>query len=373
MSITRLRVLTPEALDAVAANLVNTPSSQLGTAVANKAGTGTPTTTGVVTATGNSLMQRDSAGRSQVATPSASADIATKGYVDTAVGGYILTSAKGANSGVASLDSTGKIPASQIAISFPRNLGSGTAYPGTKNTGDTFTHTGLNSLMRWDGAQWVQAGRSTVATRTARDTMLSTYSADIPLGFTTTQLDYHWIWRKDRIGWIYAGVEANNSIYPNEVNEGPTFMYQSLNQTVPFQTTTQIGGFSYLPAADASITDTEREIVTWDGTANKWTIHDRCVVSIVAFCYSSVPYAGSVLFMLNPPGGGNVIPIVISNLVHRGTANGYAGWSQLYQTLNHTGYSNKSSSFNLNVVQFNTGSAVATGMNFYVSIQILPG
>jgi hypothetical protein len=41
--------------------------------------------TGYTTADANSFMKRDASGRSQVTTPSASSDIATKGYVDTEV------------------------------------------------------------------------------------------------------------------------------------------------------------------------------------------------------------------------------------------------------------------------------------------------
>jgi len=50
-------------------------------------------------------------------TPTNATDIATKGYVDTGLGTKVNTSAVGANNGVASLDSGGKIPIAQLPAS----------------------------------------------------------------------------------------------------------------------------------------------------------------------------------------------------------------------------------------------------------------
>lgn len=111
---TRVRVLTPEQLDAAAASLVNTAGTLLGTAVSQKAGTSQGTATGVIAANASTLMGRDAAGRSQVATPAVAADIATKGYVDATVTGYVASSAKGVANGVASLNSGGQVPSGQL-------------------------------------------------------------------------------------------------------------------------------------------------------------------------------------------------------------------------------------------------------------------
>lgn len=62
-------------------------------------------------ATGSTIVQRDVNGRTQMADPSAAADVATKNYVDTKA---IPVSQKGISLGVATLDSAGKIPQSQL-------------------------------------------------------------------------------------------------------------------------------------------------------------------------------------------------------------------------------------------------------------------
>lgn len=65
---------------------IDTAHSELDTHVG---GTAAPVHGSAVVATADRLMHRDAAGRSQVATPQAAADIATKGYVDTAVTGRV--------------------------------------------------------------------------------------------------------------------------------------------------------------------------------------------------------------------------------------------------------------------------------------------
>lgn len=367
----RMRIVTPERLDTLVASLVNNATSSTGTAVANHAGTGTPTTTGVVTATANTLMQRDANGRSQIATPSVSADIATKGYVDTTVGGYILTSTKGAASGVASLDSTGHVPAGQIASLFPRNLGSGTAFPTGQNLGDIFTHTGVGSLFRWGGAQWEQASRCSVANRTARDALLNNYKAVLPLGFLVSQADFDWIWRLDQKGWIYAGWEGNgaNTVYSaTSAPSGPQFKYTRTNFSVPHNVGQTPTGWVF---EAANTGDTEREIVTYTGNG-AWTFHDRCAASVVLEAFSDIGSYGSSFLYLYPAGGAFVMPTGNMRDIRHRSASGYPGSGSLSQVLSWDGYVDAGSTFTTGVFQYCADGSSAVAYNLYVSITLHP-
>ncbi len=85
-----------------------------------------------------------------VGSPSLSTDAATKGYVDTEISGidlsgYIPTSQKGANNGVAELDAGGKVPVSQLPsslMSYEGTWNASTNTPtlvdGTGDAGDVY-------------------------------------------------------------------------------------------------------------------------------------------------------------------------------------------------------------------------------------------
>lgn len=370
----RLRVVTPELLDALVANLVNTSSTSTSTAVANHAGTGTATVSGSVSATASSLMQRDANGRSQVATPAVSADIATKGYVDTVASNYVLATDKGSALGVASLDSTAKIPLGQISASFPRNLGSGTAFPTGINLGDLFTHTGLGGAFRWDGVQWAQLGRITVTNRAARDALLSTYGAQMPLGFTVVQSDYRWVWRKDQGGWVLAGFDGGSSYYPASGNLGSSFKYTALNRTVPFNTWTQAAGWSFEGTNAAS---TEREIITYNSAQAVFTVNDRCTVNVQAYAVNDLPGFGSSTVRLHTPAGTSSFPSgVITDIRHRGysgtTGGGYPGNGTVGQSLSWTGPCDAGSTFWCDALQYNTNSGnPSINFNWYLAVTLL--
>lgn len=352
---TRLRVVTPERLDALVANLVNTGGSATGTAVATKAGTGTPTTTGVVTATANSLMQRDASARAQIANPAVGADIANKSYVDTAIATTVLSSTRGAASGVATLDGSALIPVAQIPTTYGRHLGSGTAFPGSHNTGDTYIHTGLGSaLFRWSGAGWEQQSRATCASRTARNTMMTTYGAVMPIGFTVVQTDMRWKWRNDEAGWILAGFDGDGSWASTTGNVGPTFMYQTVNQPIIHGASTAIlKNWTY---HQQGTVDTEREVITYNGSNGLFNINDRCLLAITMSCSSDAGVAGSTRVYLYPPGGNLAFPTgALSSKDHR--MSGYAGAGYMEQTLTWIGYGDPGQSFSVGVDQYNTSSS----------------
>lgn len=112
---------------------------------------------------------------SGVPTPVNNDHIANKAYVDTAVGGNIPLTQKGAANGVATLDSGGKVPVAQLPNSvmeykgtYDASTNTPTLVNGTGNVGDTYrvnvAGAGVNSLnfvvgdyVIYDGAVWQKA------------------------------------------------------------------------------------------------------------------------------------------------------------------------------------------------------------------------
>lgn len=361
----RLRVVTPEALDALVANLVNTGASATGTAVANKAGTGTPTTTGVVTATASTLMQRDAAGRSQIVTPTVGAEIANKTYVDTQVALYVPLTQRGAVSGVATLDSAGFVPAAQMSTVFPRSLGSGTSFPASKNTGDVFTHTGIGCQFRWDGSTWFQAGSCSVATRTARNTLSSTYSSVLPTGFVAVQVDHPYRWRWTPGGWVYDGW-AGGSVYGDTVNTTTKMQYSTQNLSVPT-------GTNYTPAGFAQVKPyphlTAQEWLTYSGSG-VFTVNDDCNLSIQLYIDSDGVVNDRSTVGLFPPGAAASWPLTgVYNTAHRVV--GYTNAGMLGQNVQWTGAVTAGSTFSTYIIHTN-GTSTALTYNVYLSVELLP-
>lgn len=75
--------------------------------------------------------------------------------------------------------------------------GSGNSFPTSGlGVGDTYQHTGLNSLMRWNGTAWRQLERAEVATTLLRDSISSSYPSLLYVGFQcsvpTTGIVYEW-------------------------------------------------------------------------------------------------------------------------------------------------------------------------------------
>jgi hypothetical protein len=194
---TRIRVVTPELLDGAVAALINTSGTQShNAAVVAGSGGGTVTTTGVTTATANTLVQRDANARTQFASPSVSADAATKGYVDTTCAGYIPTTQKGAASGVASLDGSSFLTAAQVPQYLHQHRGSGTSFPTGIRAGDTYLHTGFGCLFTYNGTGWKQAEEFAVANLAGRDALKTNYPTLLHVGLRVWQTDIsvEWMW-----------------------------------------------------------------------------------------------------------------------------------------------------------------------------------
>lgn len=146
--------------------------------------------TGVVSATPNTLVQRDAAGRTQFVDPAVSADVATKGYVDTQGNLLVPKTQLGAASGVATLDGNSLITTSQIPTNLGRFLGTGTALPSSPRGSDTYFHSGLGCLMQYNGVAWRQRDVPIVADQTARNAISSNYAALLYAGFQVRQSDF---------------------------------------------------------------------------------------------------------------------------------------------------------------------------------------
>jgi len=100
--------------------------------------------------------------------PTADQDAATKKYVDN---NFIAASLKGANSGVAELDASGKVPASQLP-SYVDDIVEGYLYNGalyeeaahtteiTGEAGKIYVDLGTNKTYRWSGSAFVEISES---------------------------------------------------------------------------------------------------------------------------------------------------------------------------------------------------------------------
>jgi hypothetical protein len=81
----------------------------------------------------------------------------------------------------------------------PHHWGTGTVYPTTAagvRPFDTYYHSGLVCLMRYDGTTWTQAARSVVTTPAARAAISTNYAGLLHDGFTvwdsTSKLEWRW-------------------------------------------------------------------------------------------------------------------------------------------------------------------------------------
>lgn len=220
-------MLTPEQLDSAAASLVNTSGTLLGTAVASKAGTSQGTAVGVVAANPNSLMGRDANGRAQIATPAAAADIASKGYVDTTLTGYVANTAKGVANGVASLNSGGQVPAAQLPTMVTSVNGSTGAVSVGGSTGAANEVVKLDGSARGyiSGALHITSGGDVSLTSTAHPLQIGPENTDLSVDTQQTLWDNNEMasrnWNHLTQKWELAGFGMNVS-YLN-VNSPGTF------------------------------------------------------------------------------------------------------------------------------------------------------
>ncbi len=76
--------------------------------------------------------------------------------------GAIATTAKGANGGVAELDSSGKVPSSQLPsfVDDVLEYSSKSAFPATGETGKIYVATDTNKTYRWSGTAYVEISES---------------------------------------------------------------------------------------------------------------------------------------------------------------------------------------------------------------------
>lgn len=105
-----------------------------------------------------------------VPTPSSSTHAATKGYVDTEVATRIAASEKGANNGVATLDSAGKVPSSQLPayVDDVLEYANLAAFPATGSSGVIYVAIDTGVVYRWSGSAYVvisSAGTADTATK----------------------------------------------------------------------------------------------------------------------------------------------------------------------------------------------------------------
>lgn len=239
---TRVRVVTPERLDALVSNLVNTSGTATSTAVATKAGTSSGgSTTGVTAATANTIMGRDASARSQVADPAVNADVANMGWTNTTISSYV-TSQKGIASGIASLDSSSFLNSVQVPQYLHQHRGSGTAFPTGIRAGDTFLHTGVGCLFSYDGTNWRQAEEFSVATNAAVTAISSTYSSAIHTGFRVWQTD----WNVERIwnGTVW-GVSSGLMLGKMWGTTGIGTAISSGSQAISFNASRTTGGVTF--------------------------------------------------------------------------------------------------------------------------------
>lgn len=94
--------------------------------------------------------------------------------------------------------------------------GSGTSFPSTGvGFGDTYFHTGLNGLFRYNGTAWRHQGPVQVADATARNTMSTNYSGILYPGFQVRQNDNGYTLEWDGAKWFKTpGIPT--LVYQNE-------------------------------------------------------------------------------------------------------------------------------------------------------------
>lgn len=341
--LTRLRVVTPERLDALVSNLVNTSGTATSTAVATKAGTSTGgSTTGVTTATASTIMGRDANGRSQVADPAVAADIATMGWVNTQLGSYLATSTKGAASGVASLDGSSFLTTAQVPQYLARNLGSSTSFPASPRQGDLAwrSDVGVNGSL-WiyttNGWRCAQAERLAFTDQSARDAFTGAYDGlRCVVRSTSSSTAYGEFLYSSGFGWLAVNswnYVVNNATYSFNLTSayGNLPGMTQISTTVPGGMTLEIEcqlpsvqispnsrGFTQLYIGNNTVVsgawyenETSWLISTNSHLAGAFT-NNSTTASAVAFSVAQQLVAGSVLVSTGtgPNNGTAIAPVV---------------------------------------------------------------
>lgn len=104
-------------------------------------------------------------GRLHVQTGSGDKTVALMEDINNAVSSYIPLSQKGQANGVATLDSSAKIPSSQLPsfVDDVVEFSSTSSFPSTGETGKIYISTNDNKQWRWTGSQYTQMGGGAVA------------------------------------------------------------------------------------------------------------------------------------------------------------------------------------------------------------------
>ena len=97
-----------------------------------------------------------------LADPTQDSDAATKGFVDTGLAAKLDASEKGAADGVAELDSSGKVLASQLPsyVDDVEEYADFASLPATGESGKLYVTTDDNKVYRWSGSQYVEIASS---------------------------------------------------------------------------------------------------------------------------------------------------------------------------------------------------------------------
>ena len=115
---------------------------------------------GVTTALGNKVDKVEGKGLST--NDYTDADAAIVAGVTTALAGKVDTTSVGAASGVAQLDSNGKVPSSQLPsyVDDVLEYASTSAFPATGETGKIYVALDTNKTYRWGGSDYVEISES---------------------------------------------------------------------------------------------------------------------------------------------------------------------------------------------------------------------
>lgn len=89
-------------------------------------------------------------------------------------------------------------------------LGTGTSFPATGiGIGDTYFHSGLGCLMRYNGVSWWQAEPSVVSNAAGRTAISTTYSSVLYAGFRVRQSDVGYIFEWNGTTWYKVPSNPN--------------------------------------------------------------------------------------------------------------------------------------------------------------------
>jgi hypothetical protein len=121
--------------------------------------------------------------------------------------------------------------------------GAGTTFPTTGlKAGDSYYHTGLVCLMRYDGANWRQAERAEVANATARNAISNGFPTLLYQGFRVQQLDVAVTWAWTGTAWqamtSVRGKMWRTSSFSGGLTNGTAY-------GVGMQVSRLVGGFSW--------------------------------------------------------------------------------------------------------------------------------